>query len=159
MILDAISQVTGVGEDFAGFPGRRAMQLPDAAVDSYFLSAFGRPPRLTAADSERQQEPSITQALHVINGDTINRKLSASRGLIQDLVTTNASNQAAIERIYLAALSRYPAAEELRALSEAIDAASPPPAGGTAREPSERRRALEDLAWAILTGREFLFTH
>ena len=86
VILDAISQVTGVGEDFPGFPGRRALQLPDAAVDSYFLSAFGRPPRLTAADSERQQEPSITQALHVINGDTINRKLSASRGLIQELV-------------------------------------------------------------------------
>ena len=108
MILDAISQVTGVGEDFPGFPGRRAMQLPDAAVESYFLSAFGRPPRLTAADSERQQEPSITQALHVINGDTINRKLSASRGLIHELVTTNAGNEAAIERIYLAALSRYP---------------------------------------------------
>ena len=44
VILDAISQVTGVGENFPGFPGRRALQLPDAAVESYFLSAFGRPP-------------------------------------------------------------------------------------------------------------------
>ena len=124
VILDAISQVTGVGENFPGFPGRRALQLPDAAVESYFLSAFGRPPRLTAADSERQQEPSITQALHVINGDTINRKLSASRGLIQDLVTANAGNEAALERIYLAALSRYPSDEEKKTLSAALDAAS-----------------------------------
>ena len=86
VILDAISQVTGVAENFPGHPGRRALQLPDAAVDSYFLTAFGRPPRVTAADSERQQEPSITQALHVINGDTINKKLAAKRGLIQTLV-------------------------------------------------------------------------
>ena len=151
VILDAISQVTGVGENFPGFPGRRALQLPDAAVDSYFLSAFGRPPRLTAADSERQQEPSITQALHVINGDTINRKLSAPRGLIQELVTANAGNEAALERIYLAALSRYPSDEEKKTLPAALDAA--------VAASSSRRKALEDLAWAILTGREFLFTH
>jgi hypothetical protein len=156
VILDAIGQVTGVGEDFPGFPGRRAMQLPDSSVDSYFLSAFGRPPRLTAADSERQQEPSITQALHVINGDTINRKLSASRGLIHELVTTNAGTEAVIERIYLAALSRYPSDEEKKALSAALDAAVPTN-GST--DTSARRKSLEDLAWAILTGREFLFTH
>lgn len=150
VILDAISQVTGVGEDFSGFPGRRAMQLPDAAVDSYFLTAFGRPPRITAAASERQQEPSITQALHVINGDTINRKLSASKGLIHELATSNAGNEAAIETIYLAALSRYPSDEEKRTLSAAL---------GAGQDTSARRGALEDLAWAILTGREFLFTH
>ena len=157
-ILDAISQVTGVGEDFPGFPGRRAMQLPDAAVDSYFLTAFGRPPRITAAASERQQEPSITQALHVINGDTINRKLSASKGLIHELMTSNAGNQAAIERIYLAALSRYPSDEEKKTLAAALDQASVSTNGATGETPG-RRKALEDLAWAILTGREFLFTH
>ena len=158
VILDAISQVTGVGEDFPGFPGRRAMQLPDAAVDSYFLTAFGRPPRITAAASERQQEPSITQALHVINGDTINRKLSASKGLIHELVTSNAGNEAAIERIYLAALSRYPSDEEKKTLSAALDQASASTNDATGGRPA-RRKALEDLAWAVLTGREFLFTH
>ena len=156
VILDAISQVTGVGEDFPGFPGRRALQLPDAAVDSYFLTAFGRPPRLTAAASERQQEPSITQALHVINGDTINRKLTASRGLVHELVAARASNDAAIERIYLAALSRYPSDEEKKNLSAALDSTA---ASGDSGEATGRRKALEDLAWAILTGREFLFTH
>ena len=153
VILDAISQVTGVREDFPGHPGRRALQLPDAAVDSYFLTAFGRPPRVTPADSERQQEPSITQALHVINGDTINRKLAAPRGLIQTLVDGGSDNRTAVERIYLAALSRYPSDEEVRTLSKAMDET-------LARGPaSARRPVLEDLAWAVLTGREFLFNH
>jgi hypothetical protein len=156
VILDAIGQVTGVREDFPGYPGRRALQLPDAAVDSYFLTAFGRPPRVTAADSERQQEPSITQALHVINGDTINRKLRAAGGVIDSLA--GADNRAAIERLYLAALSRPPTGDELRTLSQAMDASL---ARDTAAPPgaSPRRRVLEDLAWAILTGTEFLFNH
>ena len=154
VILDAISQVTGVAENFPGYPGRRALQLPDAAVDSYFLTAFGRPPRVTAADSERQQEPSITQALHVINGDTINRKLAAKAGLIQTLIDAASDNRTAIERIYLAALSRLPTDEEIGTLSRAMDDAAA--RGG----PDVRRRSvLEDLAWAVLTGREFLFNH
>ena len=150
VILDAIGQVTGVPESFPGYPGRRALQLPDASVDSYFLTAFGRPPRVTAADSERQQEPSITQALHVINGDTINRKLRAKEGIIQRLLDEKLDNAAAVERLYLAALSRPPTDGELRALAQAMDGAG---AG------EERRLVLEDLAWAVLTGKEFLFNH
>jgi hypothetical protein len=155
VILDAIGQVTGVGEDFPGHPGRRALQLPDAAVDSYFLTAFGRPPRVTAFDSERHQEPSITQALHVINGDTINRKLAAERGLIQRMVTEGADNDTAIERLYLAALSRYPTADERRTLGATMAG----PGGNGAAITASRRRALEDLVWAVLTGKEFLFNH
>jgi hypothetical protein len=154
VILDAISQATGVAEDFPNYPGRRALQLPDAAVDSYFLSAFGRPARLTPADSERQQEPSITQALHVINGDTLNRKLRADTGLIAQLMAPGINNRMAIERIYLAALSRPPTEPEFAALLASLDASSAPVGG-----PAARRKAIEDLAWAVLTGREFLFTH
>src|SRR6185295_4353682 len=107
--------------------------------DSYFLTAFGRPPRVTAADSERQQEPSITQALHVINGDTINKKLRAPRGVIDGLLSGGVDNKTAIERLYLAALSRPPSVEELRTLTKAMDEAlahdSAPPEAGAAREP------------------------
>jgi hypothetical protein len=179
VMLDAIGQVTGVREIFPGYPGRRALQLPDAAVDSYFLTAFGRPPRITAADSERQQEPSITQALHVINGDTINRKLRASDGIIQRLADENVDNRTAIEELYLAALSRHPSDEELRTLAKAMDDSfarttadamasgsvdrrdlgEDEPDRPVSRTSSPRRQVLEDLAWAILTGREFLFNH
>ena len=152
VILDAIGQVTGVREDFPGYPGRRALQLPDASVDSYFLTAFGRPPRVTANDSERQQEPSITQALHVINGDTINRKLASPKGLIASLLAPGVDEGAVVERLYLAALSRFPTDDERLALGDALKRESA--AGGPAR-----RRALEDLAWAILTSKEFLFNH
>jgi len=154
VIIDAIGQVTGVREVFPGYPGRRALQLPDAAVDSYFLTAFGRPPRITPADSERQQEPSITQALHVINGDTINRKLAAPRGLIASLAASGVDNKTAVERLYLAALSRPPSHHELRTLTQAIEEAI---ARDTVAPETARRRVLEDLAWAILTGKEFLF--
>jgi hypothetical protein len=154
VMLDAISQVTGVPEVFPGFPGRRALQLPDAAVDSYFLTAFGRPSRVTAADSERQQEPSITQALHVINGDTINRKLAAPAGLITSLAASGADNKTVLERLYLSALSRMPSEQEVRTLSRAMDDAM---SADAARPAAARRRVLEDVAWAILTGKEFLF--
>jgi hypothetical protein len=179
VILDAIGQVTGVRETFPGYPGRRALQLPDAAVDSYFLTTFGRPPRITAADSERQQEPSITQALHVINGDTINRKLGATKGIIQRLIDQNAENKTAVEALYLAALSRYPSDEEAGTLARAMDESfarataetmalgsidtrdlgEDQPERPVSRIAPPRRQVLEDLAWAILTGREFLFNH
>jgi hypothetical protein len=152
VIIDAMGQVTGIREEFAGFPGRRALQLPDAAVESYFLTAFGRPPRITAAHSERQEEPSITQALHVINGDTVNRKLRDDRSIVGRLIATNADNRTAIDQLYLLALSRPPSDEELRRLTQVLE-----PAEGD--EPRPRRQVLEDLAWAILTGREFLFNH
>ena len=155
VILDAIGQVTGVREEFPGYPGRRALQLPDAAVDSYFLTAFGRPPRVTAFASERMQEPSITQALHVINGDTINGKLASSQGLIETLVSERVDMDTAIERLYLAALSRYPTADERLALAAALE----PEGGSGPSAATPPRRALEDLAWAILTGKEFLFNH
>ena len=92
VILDAFSQVTGVPEKFEGYPlGTRALQLPDTRVKSYFLTAFGRPERLVTSAAERQQDPTLAQALHVINGDTLNRKLMAEGGtidrLLKDIIT------------------------------------------------------------------------
>jgi hypothetical protein len=171
VILDAISQITGVPEQFKGHPtGTRALQLPDTEVSSYFLTAFGRPPRQVPLDSERQQEPSITQALHVINGDTINRKLRAPSSLVQKLVDQSANERQAIERVYLAALSRYPTDGEVQTLTEAfqegerqgldgIDGTEKASVPAAASANTARRQALEDLVWAVLAGKEFLFNH
>ena len=97
VLLDAMSQVTGVPTVFPMYPvGARAMQLPDTQVKSEFLASFGRPPRILCDAAERSVEPSIAQALHVINGDTLNKKLSAMK-------------DQPIDTLFLAAFSRYPA--------------------------------------------------
>ena len=80
VLLDAYSQVTQEPEKFDGYPaGTRALQLPDTAVKSYFLDAFGRPARQQTRESERTSVPTITQALHIINGDTLNNKCACAR--------------------------------------------------------------------------------
>jgi len=177
VILDAISQVTGVPEEFPGQPtGRRALELADTQVDSYFLNAFGRPPRLITAESERQQEPSVTQALHVINGDTINAKLRASSGTVEALLNSGADYPAIISRVYLTAFARRPDQKETAALAANLNEslkqalaegsgvggqASGPQSGAKPASPEHvaRRRVLEDFFWAVLTGKEFLFNH
>ena len=77
VLLDVMSQVTGVPTRFGGYPvGRARLQLPDMQVQSEFLTSFGRPKRIICDAGERSSEPNIAQALHVINGDTLNKKLS-----------------------------------------------------------------------------------
>src|SRR5262249_54463788 len=148
VILDAISQVTGVPEKFAGYPPNiRAMQLPDTKVDSYFMSIFGRPQRLQTSVSERQQDPTLPQALHVINGTTLNGKLAAAAGTIEKLAKAPMTDEAVVDELYLAAYSRRPTADE-----RARGAAELTRGRGAAAKQGERRRALEDLAWAVITS-------
>ena len=156
-LLDAVSQVTGVPTNFPGYgEGTRAMQLPDARVNSDFLSVFGKPLRVVTVESERSSEPSVAQALHVINGDTINQKLRAPGGIVDSFLKLGASDEMIITHLYTAALSRLPSQAELSNLLTAIRNAKP----ATASEAlTARRQALEDVAWALLTSKEFLFNH
>lgn len=162
VLLDAISQVTGVPTEFVTdlrnqnlglgekYPaGIRAQQLPDSMILSYFLKSFGRPERQKTCECERTSEPSIAQALHIANGDTLNEKLSAKNNRIGKLLAQNPSNEELIDEAYLACLSRFPTAEEktklLTTLQQTPDV--------------ERRAAVEDVYWAVLSSREFLFNH
>jgi hypothetical protein len=157
VILDALSQVTGVPTAFTGYPkGWRALQLPDSRVDSYFLAAFGRPERVTTCSCERQQEPSVAQALHLANGDTVNQKLQTPDGILTRLVEDRVPDEVVLRHLYLSALSRLSTEPERRALLPALSAAPP---GATTEAKAARRQVLEDLFWATLTGREFLFNH
>lgn len=152
VMLDAFSQVTGVPETFEGYPpGTRALELPDTRVSSYFLDVFGRPARVITSAAERMQDPTLPQALHTINGETLNRKLMADEGIIARLVAGGRSNAEVIDELYWTALSRPPTAAERERLLAVL-------APDTA-EPAERRRSLEDLGWAVLTSTEFLFNH
>jgi hypothetical protein len=153
VLLDAMSQVTGVATKFANYaPGTRAMQLPDTQIKNEFLTSFGRPPRLVCDAAERSSEPNVAQALHVINGDTLNLKLSDASGYAAQAVKKAIPNPAAIEHLYLAAYGRPPTPDETEKLTGILWKAE----GET---PESRQKALEDLMWALLTSKEFLFNY
>jgi hypothetical protein len=153
VILDAISQVTGAPTEFPNYPaGMRAMQIPDARVNSYFLSAFGKAARINTCECERTSEPSVAQVLHIINGDAINQKLRAPGGLADSFLRLGVSDEMLIRHLYQAALSRPPSDDEMRPLLALLNEHRGEPA-------ASRRQAVEDLAWAVLTGKEFLFNH
>jgi hypothetical protein len=150
VLLDAISQVTASPTSFKDQPaGTRALQLPDSSITSYFLDAFGRPERLLTCTCERSDEPSMTQVLHLTNGKTIQEKVEAKEGRITQLLSTGASSAEIIDNAYLAALSRHPTDRERSRLSTILDETAD----------SEKRQAVEDLFWSILTSKEFLFQH
>jgi hypothetical protein len=162
VLHDAIAQVTKVPTDFktkdtsnpgdkqTSFPrGWRAMQLPDVNTDSYFTKAFGRPLRDQTCECERTAEPSVTQALHVSNGDTINSKLLDKNSCVGQALAAGVSDEQAIEEAYLSAVSRPPSAQERTQLLK-LFAAAPK---------EEKRTLLEDTYWALLSSKEFLFNH
>ena len=138
-MLDAMSQVPGVPTAFPGFPaGTRAMQLPDSQVASQFLSVFGRPARIICDAAERSSDPSIAQALHVINGDTLNKKLSDPNGYVSLFQRLGLSDSRILEHMFLSAFSRYPTDDERRSISETLAKARV--SGGTPEAAKEARR-------------------
>jgi Protein of unknown function (DUF1553)/Protein of unknown function (DUF1549) len=154
VMLDAISQITGVPTPFEDFPsGIRALQLPDTNIESYFLDAFGRPDRTTTCECERDSQPNLRQALHMINGDTVNKKLSAPGSLTDMAIKLGMSNAKFIEHMYLSAFSRYPTDAERQLTLESLQEAC-----GQDRSQT-RKEALQDFAWVMLTGKEFIFNH
>jgi hypothetical protein len=147
VLLDALSQVTGISEKFNGWPeGYRSIQVWDNRMPSYFFRIFGRPVRASVCECERSNEPSISQALHLLNSPEINEKISHKRGVARKLATSTLSTDEVLEEIYLTTLSRLPTAEERALLHEAF------PVDG-----SDRRAAVEDVFWSVLNTKEFLY--
>lgn len=172
-LLDALSQVTGQPEAFPGMPvGYRADQLPDTHVKSEFMDSFGRPARQVTCECERSQEPSMEQALLFINGDVINRKVTADGGLVDRLIKSGKSNDEILSTLYLTALGRSLSQVELSRDKGALNRAlaleqkaqpSAKPADSLvalkAAADKMRRRALEDMLWVLVNSKEFLFNH
>jgi hypothetical protein len=159
VILDAYSQVSGVSTPFAGYPsGTRAMQLPDTQVKSPFLTVFGRPARLVCDSSERTSDPTVGQALSIINGDTLNKKLSAPDGNIALFLKLGLSDRRILDQLFLSAYSRYPTDEERKRMLPAIEA-SRLEKGTEEAKLEAHRQALEDMTWAMLTSKAFLFNY
>jgi len=147
-LLDAISTLTGTSESFSGLPvGMRATQLPDSKVNNYFLQTFGQPNREMACECERGNDSNLSQALQLINGSVVSEKLRSPNGRIQQLVNSKKSDLEIIRELYLSSLSRLPAEPEIQAITEHIKASK------------DHRRAIEDVVWAIINSKEFLFQH
>ena len=156
VLLDAYSQVTGIVTNFPGYPaGWRAMQLPDSEIASYFLDTFGRPERKQTCACERTEAASITQALHVSNGNTLNDKLRAKGGRIDELIEAKTSDEALVETLYAHAMGREPKAAERSTAIGLLREPAPPDTDAT----DVRRERIEDIFWALLTSKEFTFNH
>ena len=145
-LLDCISQVTNTKDKFRGLPvGARAVQIADGNTSTYFLTTFGRATRETVCSCEVKMEPTLSQALHLLNGDTVNNKIQAG-GIIDKLIAEKVEPLAIIERLYITCLARKPTPQEIEGFKPLV-------ASG------EVKKTLDDLFWALLNSREFIFNH
>jgi hypothetical protein len=147
VLLDCISQVTETQNKFKGLPlGARAVQVADGTVSSYFLTTFGRATRETVCTCEVVMQPNLSQALHLLNGETTQKKIKEG-GVARRLLARPMSPAEAVEDLYLRCLSRPPTPEEAAELAPVLDTGGDPAA------------AVDDVFWALLNAKEFIFTH
>jgi hypothetical protein len=152
VLLDAVDYVSGSSTSFTGLPtGARAVQIPDNGVNSYFLTVFGKPEGASACECERSMDASLAQSLHLLNSQEVQAKLSAGGGRAVKLSTDKESPvQAKIKQLYLAAFSRAPLPDELAAAEAHVNRAT---------DDNGRKAAFEDIVWALVNTKEFLFNH
>lgn len=146
-LLDSISQVTQTRNKFAGLPlGAHAAQIPDGNTSDYFLTTFGRAKRESVCTCEVVMEPNLSQALHLLNGENVHQRIKDGR-VVESLLKSGVSPSGVLDQLYLACLSRKPTEAERNALLQMV------PAEG------DIQGALEDVFWAVLNSREFMFSH
>lgn len=145
-LLDAIDRVTSSPTKFQNLPrGTRAIELPDAEYPDYFLNTFAKPRRASVCECERSPDESLSQALHTLNGDVLANKIADGNGRIAQLLKENKSEDEIVSQLYLATLCRNPSEAE-RETAKKYLAQSPSP-----------REFYEDLMWALINSKQFLF--
>ena len=148
VLLDSIDVMTGVQTSFGGLPkGTKAIQLPDTGFDSYFLTVFGRPEASSACECERSAEASLAQSLHLLNSKDILGKISSDQGRAAALTNDERPIHEKIEELYYLAFSRKPTEQELAIATKHIETREKP------------REGFEDVVWALINTKEFLFNH
>ena len=120
VLLDSITRITGTEDRFAQSPpGTRAVQIHTGEVTNYFLTTFGRAPRETPCSCEVNREANLSQALHLVNGDTISTKIAQSK-LISGLLADKKTPEQVIEEMYLRTLGRKPTESESKRLADIV---------------------------------------
>lgn len=146
-LLDCICQVTEVQQKLPGLPlGTRAVEIADGRSSSYFLTTFGRARRESVCACEVRSEPTLSQALHLLNGQTVHGKVKQGKLAVTMLDAGNTPMEV-VDEIYLRCLARKPTDAERQQLAEVL---------GENEKPTDE---LEDIFWALLNSREFLFNH
>jgi Protein of unknown function (DUF1549)/Protein of unknown function (DUF1553) len=148
VMLDAISQCTGISDEFPGYPkGVRATQLPDPGLKSYFLSLFGRSERVTACACERNGEVTMPQLLHLQNGADIAEKIRSPGGRLAKLLKETKDDSDVLDELFLSTFCRLPTEEERAKVK------------GWLTRGDGREEVFRDLLWALLNSKVFAFNH
>ncbi len=156
VLIDAICQITGTGENYSSLIpepftflpwNQRAISIADGSITSPFLEMFGRSQRNTSFESERNSVPSVSQVQNFLNSSLIERKIEKGR-FIQQLIASKKDNNFIIDELYLSILSRFPTDAEKKAI---FDCFTP--------EKYKLNEAAYDLAWALMNTTEFIFKH
>ena len=150
VLLDTLAQVTNTPNKFRGLPlGSRAVNIADGNTSTYFLTTFGRATRKTVCSCEVKMEPNLSQALHLLNGDSISQRINRGQ-VVRTMLKEKKTPQEIVTSLYLKTLSRKPTESEISALNHPI---------ANAKDPNETRLVLEDIFWALLNSKEYLFNH
>ncbi len=149
VLLDTISQITETKNKFRGLPlGARAVQIADGNFSNYFLTTFGRATRETVCSCEVKMEPNLSQALHLLNGDTVNQRI-VQGGLVRRLIAEGKTPEQIVEELYIRCLSRKPSREDLARILPLM----------ATGDKAKLQVEIEDLFWALLNSNEFIFNH
>jgi hypothetical protein len=151
VLFDAVCQVTNSPATFAGLPTdkyapRRAIMLPDESFASYFLDVFGRPQRLSACECERVSEANLAQALHLLNSEEVQGKLAAGGGRAEALAKDPRPEPEKVEELFLWAFSHKPSPGQLNMALAHL-----------AQNAQNKKLAYENIIWALLNTKEFVF--
>ncbi len=149
VLYDAFHRVTATSQAYAGLPaGTQAMQLPDSSEGTYFLKVFGQPQGDTACECERSQEANLAQSLHLLNSSEVQDKISSSSGRAALLAADKRPAEAKIRELYRWVYAREPNDDELQIATAHL-----------AKHRKNVRPAYEDIVWALINTKEFLFNH
>ncbi len=151
VLLDAVCQVTGSPTIFNGLPQdknapKRAIMLPDESFASYFLDVFGRPQRISACECERVSEANLAQALHLLNSDEVQGKLSAGNGRADQLAKDPRPDAEKVDELFLWAFAHKPTADQQAVALAHIN-----------KYAQNKKIAYENILWALINTKEFVF--
>jgi hypothetical protein len=150
VLLDTLAQVTDTPNKFRGLPlGARAVNIADGNTSTYFLTTFGRATRKTVCSCEVKMEPNLSQALHLLNGDSVTNRITRGK-IINKMMAEKMAPIEIVKSLYRRTVTRNPNEAELSKLNHAL---------AEAKDPNQSSLILEDIFWALLNSKEYLFNH